>query len=162
MVGLVYKQRSSSSFKDFARETIDWCKKVIRSHLQSKLYVDTIFSFCKFWFFFTQILYHFHLLLSFWLEWFNSVGNFETKSTRIQSRLKMVLWPLIGLDDLFWGWQISQRLKAWSIAQRCEQQMNIFLPRSESNAAQCVTSGHKKWLSAEETPTKLGDHHTTQ
>jgi hypothetical protein len=99
------------------------------------------------------------------VEWFNSIGNFETKSISVQSRLKMVLWPLIGLDDLFWGWhelQICQRLKAWSIAQRCEQQMDIFLPRHESIAAQCVTSEHKKWLSAEEFPTELGDHHTTQ
>jgi len=67
----------------------------------NQTHVDTIFSFCKFWFFFTQILYHFHLLLSFWFKWFNSVRNFETKSTRVQSRLKMVLWPLIGIDGLF-------------------------------------------------------------
>jgi hypothetical protein len=35
MCEFVYKERSSSSFKYSAREKIDWCRKVIRSHLQS-------------------------------------------------------------------------------------------------------------------------------
>lgn len=100
MCEFVYKERSSSSFKYSAREKIDWCRKVIRSHLQSN-----------------SCWHHIFLLLSsgsslhklcitvlyFWVFGLSESIQLATLKlkARVQSRLKMVLGPLIGLDDLF-------------------------------------------------------------